>query len=132
MWHSLLLIKAPRDWAIVSQAVISLTRDNASGVRYIGGVEELSGDNAVVDIVVMQLYGEADYALEIYWQGATNLPNDAVGMYLANALGSPIIISGDESSAFSWLRLTPDGIIEKIILDIEQLNEYSIVAYKMA
>ncbi len=60
------------------------------------------------------------------------LADDAVGMYLANALGSPVIISDESPSPYSWLLLTPSGTIEKINLDIEKLDEESIVDYKLA
>ena len=111
---------------------MALTRNRATDVRYVGDVENLSEQKTIVDVVVMQLTGEADYALEIYWKGMVALADDAVGMYLANALGSTVIISDDDPSPYSWLRLLPNGIIEKIDLDIEQLDEHSTVTYKVA
>ena len=129
---SSLFIKTPKDWAALTDAAMTLARNRASYVRYIADIEDLSEDKLIVDIVVMQLHGDADYALEIYWKGMTDLADDAVGMYFANALGSAVIISDDDPSPGSWLRLTPDGIIEKIHLDIKQLDEHSIVKYEVA
>jgi hypothetical protein len=109
--------------------VVTLTRNAASDIRYISSVEELSEDKTVIDIVVMELRGLADYAMEIYWKGMNELADDAVGMYLANMLQSPAIVSDDEPSPYSWLRLSPNGIIDQIDLDIEQLDENSTVLY---
>ena len=132
MCFSTLFIKKPQDWATITNAVKALTRNRASDIRYIGDVENLSDEKSVVDVVVMQLTGNADYALEIYWKGMMTLADDAVGMYLANALGTAVIVSDDSPSPYSWLRLSPNGIIENIDLDIEQLDEHSIVSYKIA
>jgi len=132
MCFSTLFIKEPQNWATITNALKSLTRSGVSDIRYIGDVEDLTDDKSVVDVVVMQLTGQADYALEIYWKGMMTLADDAVGMYLANALGSAVIVSDDSLSPYSWLRLSPSGIIENIDLDIEQLDEHSIVRYKIA
>jgi hypothetical protein len=132
MCFSTLFIKEPRDWATITNAVKALTRNRASDVRYVGDVENLSDEKSIVDVVVMQLTGDADYALEIYWKGMMELADDAVGMYLANALGAAVIISDDNPSPCTWLRLSPNGIIENIDLDIEKLDEHSIVKYKIA
>ncbi|MEI8016945.1 MAG: hypothetical protein WCH39_02040 [Schlesneria sp.] len=132
MCYSLLFIKAPKDWATITNAVIALTRNSAVDVRYVASIEDLTDDMSIVEIVVMQLSGKADYALQIYWKNMAILADDAVGMYLANALDAPVIISDDGPSAYSWLLLTPGGIIQKIDLDIVQLDEHSIVEYKYA
>lgn len=132
MCFSTLFIKEPRDWSNITNALKALTKNRASDVRYVGDVENLSEEKSIVDVVVRQLTGDADYALEIYWKGMMTLADDAVGMYLANALGAAVIIWDDSPSPYSWLRLSPNGIIENIDLDIEQLDEHSIVSYKIA
>ena len=114
----------------VTDAIIALTRNCAADVRYIGSDEDLSDDMSIVEIVVIRFQGKADFWLQIYWKGMADLADDAVGMYLANALGSPVIISDDSPSPYSGLLLTPGGTIEKIYLDIEKLDEHSIVDYK--
>lgn len=132
MCFSSLFIRTPKDWGTVTNAVMALTQNYAADVRLVASIEELSDDNSNVEIVVMQLRGKADYAIEIYWKGMAALADDAVGVYLANALGSPVIVSDMDPSANSWLRLTPDGMIEKINLDIKQLDEHAVVAYTSA
>ena len=129
MCFSSVFINSPPDWEAVSKAVAALARNAASDIRYISSVEELSDDKTVIEIVVMELRGQADYAMEIYWKGMNLLADDAVGMYLANALQSPVIISDDDPSPYSWLRLSPNGIIDQIDLDIEQLDDNSTVSY---
>ncbi len=83
----------------------------------------------MINILVMELRGQADYALEIYWNGMNELADDTVGMYLAIALQSPVIVPDNAASPFSWLRLSPSGIIEQIDLDRERLHEDSTVSY---
>ena len=129
MCFSSVFINSPSDWKTVTRAVAALARNAASDIRYIGSVEEMSEDKTVIDIVVMELRGQADFAIEIYWKGMNELADDAVGMYLANALQSPVIVSDDDPSPYSWLRLSPNGIIEQIDLDIEQLDDNSTVSY---
>lgn len=132
MSFSTLFVNTPKDWDILTMAVKALTRNTATDVRYVSSIEDLSADKSIVDIVVMQLSGKADYALEIYWKGMANLAEDAVGMYMANALGSPVIVSDESPAPRSWLLLSPNGIMEQIVMDIDQLDEHSIVDYKVA
>ena len=129
MCFSSVIINSPSDWNTVTRAVAALARNAVSDIWYIGSVEEMSEDKTVIDIVVMELRGQADFAIEIYWKGMNELADDAVGMYLANALQSPVIVSDDDPSPYSWLRLSPNGIMEQIDLDIEQLDENSTVSY---
>ncbi len=126
-----LFIQAPNEWDKVSEALLALTRNMASEVRFLGSHADISADPAVVEVVVMELNGEADHALEIFWKGLTELAADSVGMYLAHALESPVLAPHtNPSSSACWLRLLPGGMIEEIELDMSKLNDDSTVAYR--
>lgn len=129
MFITTVFIQAPNDWQIITRAVIALTRGVAADVRYIGSIDELSSNRAVVEIVVTSLQGEAAFALEIHWKGMTNLADDSVGMYLAKAVGSAMLAPRDTPSSDEWLLLEPDGGILEIELDVEQLNQNSTVSF---
>ena len=129
MFFMSLFIDEPMDWATLTNSIAALTKNTASEVRYVASTEELSDDESIVDIVVMELRGQSDYALEIYWKGMNKLAKDAVAMHISTALNSPVIISTGDLPPFSWLRLCPNGMIETINLNTEKLGKDSTVSY---
>jgi hypothetical protein len=131
MSFSTLLIKSPNDWFTVANSLIALTQNVATDVHFVDSIEKLCDDSSIVDVVVMQLHGQADYALEIYWKGMANLADDTVGMHLAFSIGSAVIVSNNDPNPFLWLLLQPNGMIEEIEMDLDQLDLHSIVAYKL-
>lgn len=129
MMFNALIIKKPGDWETLTRSVKFLSRDKVSEVRYITSVEDLTEDPAVVDIVLMAVTGQADCAIEIY---GLDLSDNAVGMHIAVSTGQPVIIARNTPNPYEWQLLHPDGKIEDIDLDIEKLDEMSLVEYKTA
>ena len=72
-----------------------------------------------------------DYAIEVYWKGMTDVPEDAIAVYLAATLDSSVIISDDSVNPYSWLLVSPSGQVEIIDLDIVQLDESSTVSFRV-
>ncbi len=125
------LIQQPSSWDALTGAVVALTRNRAVDIRYVAGVEELNGLSGVVHIVVMELSGAAQYAIEIHWAGLCDLADDAIAMHLACSIDSEVIISDDDLSPRSWLLLRPDGTLHEIEMDLKQLDEHNRVVYKV-
>jgi hypothetical protein len=86
MTFNALIIKKPGDWETLTRSVNFLSRDKVSEMRYITSVEDLTEDPAVVDVVLMAVTGQADYAIEIY---GLDLSDNAVGMHIAVSTGQP-------------------------------------------
>jgi len=115
----------------LTSSVATLTRNRAVDIRYVADVEELNGLPDVVHIVVMGLSGASRYAIEIYWADLCDLAEDAIAMHIACSIESEVIISDDGPSPYSWLLIGCDGTIQKIDLDIEQLDEHNCVVYTL-
>ncbi len=127
-----LIIKDKTDWAALTKSLKALSRNLANDVRYIAGVDQLSSDICVIDIVVMQVHGKADYALEVHGKSMIDLPDDTVGMHVAVTTGEPVIVPANTAAPNRWLLLSPDGKLEDIDLNVRKLNEQSIVDYEKA
>ena len=126
-----LFIQAPGDWECLSRSLMALSAGKASAVTMVNEVEHCSIDPSEIDVVVMKLSGQADYALEIYGKDVLQLPDDTVGMHVSASLQRPVLIPDDSLAPGAWLRLSPDGLIETIALDIDSLDASSIVKYTM-
>jgi hypothetical protein len=83
-------------------------------------------------VVVTELKGQSDFALEIYGKNILDLPDDTVGRHIAESLGQPVIIPDSSLSPYGWQLLFPDGSIEDILMDIDKLDVNSTVEYKPA
>ena len=127
-----LLLKAPSDWGKVTSSLLALSRNKAREVRYINDAVDLSSDAGTIDVLVMGLKGQADYALDVYGKSLIELPNDTVGMHVALSTGEPVLVPDESIAPSCWLVLSPDGSVESVILDIEALNERSEVRYRRA
>jgi hypothetical protein len=101
-------------------------------VRYIADIENLSGDPTIVDVVLYGVTGRADYVAEVYGKAVLDLPDDTVGIHLACATGQAVVVARSTPNPYDWQLLCPDGRILDIDLDIEKLDDESVVNYKEA
>jgi hypothetical protein len=132
MAFNVLIIKKPRRWELVSSSIRALSRNDATEIRYITDIEDLSDDPSVVDVLLMSVTGEADYVMEIHGKSVLALLDDTVATHVAISTGQSVIVGRDTPNRCEWQLLGPDGRVEDIDLDIEKLDEHSEVQYRIA
>ncbi len=124
------IIKSPKSWDLIGKVLISCSKNKAIDVEYIKDINDICSNREVISVFVRSLRGLADYAIEVYGKNVLNLPDDTIGMHLAKSLGSNVIISDDKANPYSWTLLKPDGQTISISVDVDKLDNKSILEYK--
>ena len=124
-------IRQPKSWESLADSVMKMTQNQATEVRYAASADEISDEPGVVHVVVMELAGAADYAIEIYWAGMCDMPSDTVGMHIACSINADVLVTADDDSPRSWWLLSPNGVLRAVDLDVEELERSNRVVYQI-
>ena len=124
-----LLIQELSDWEKFDAALISLSSDEATVVNRVSSLEHLSDEQYLIEVVVSAVSGQANFGVEIYWKNSVEISDKALALHIAMMLKSPILVPDESLAPCAWLLILADGEVSKVNLDIDRLDDESVVAY---
>jgi len=118
------------DWDTLSASLIACSEGGATAVEYVGDIEDATGADDVILVVVSHVSGMASYALQLYSGGLIHVPDDALAMHIALATGSTVIFGDETLAPTAYLACRPDGSLAPVTIDGDRLEDAGVLVYR--